>query len=275
MTWHTHSITSWDDLDLRVKAKQSPGGWKMAFRGQSDCAWSLEPSLTRVLREKFLPPHDAHALEQHALEEFTEHAKYVKTHDGRVVRDLPTEKLEWWAMMQHYGAPTRLLDWSLSPYVAAYFAVCDHWDRDGLLWYFSEQAVRARTMIREMTKEIKEVESWFGVYDPQRRHDRLESQRGVFTLSDNLFDSHETIIDKWLNDGIPGRMYGNFRIPAEFKPAILHALTAMGITARSLFGDLDGLGQSIGEFIRLRAAKQPVPMSPRTVLPPKDTHASA
>jgi hypothetical protein len=40
-------------------------------------------------------------------------------------------------VLRHYGAPTRLLDWSLSPYVAAYFAVSEG-DRNGELWAFNE-----------------------------------------------------------------------------------------------------------------------------------------
>ena len=40
----------------------------------------------------------------------------------------------WLFLAQHYGVPTRLLDWTENPLVAAYFAVLDHPDDDGCIW---------------------------------------------------------------------------------------------------------------------------------------------
>ncbi len=52
-------------------------------------------------------------------------------------------------VLRHHDVPTRLLDWSLSPYVAAYFSVCDHDDEDGEIWSFDERLY-----------EIKGGEQW-------------------------------------------------------------------------------------------------------------------
>ena len=51
-------------------------------------------------------------------------------------RDYLRKDITTLMLMQHYGGPTRLLDWSLSPYIAAYFAICEGDDSDGFIWSF-------------------------------------------------------------------------------------------------------------------------------------------
>jgi len=83
------------------------------FRGQSKGDWLLVTSLERAtswapgsLTENIIS--DAFRRQAH---------NYVASHS------LPKDTLEWWALMHHHGAPTRLLDWTESAYVAAFFAL--------------------------------------------------------------------------------------------------------------------------------------------------------
>ncbi len=87
------------------------------FRGHASSDRLLKPSLERVSDRKSA---SWAALELMFLAEFQARApQYVDR------RDLPptTERLAWLALMQHYGVPTRLLDFTYSPYVALYFAL--------------------------------------------------------------------------------------------------------------------------------------------------------
>lgn len=90
-------------------------GW--IFRGVADAQYPLAPSIEREAAER--QREWAH-LELRIYNEFRAGARVHMD-----PRDLPTgdDKLSWLASMQHYGAPTRLLDFTYSPYVALYFAV--------------------------------------------------------------------------------------------------------------------------------------------------------
>jgi len=107
-------------------------GW--FFRGQSRCEWNLlsgmgrrvtGPSLTRQINPL--------AFENSLIGEFKRNFN-SKAHQRPDDLDL----IGWLALMQHYRAPTRLLDWTISPFVALYFATQSLPDEhDGAVWAFN------------------------------------------------------------------------------------------------------------------------------------------
>ncbi len=86
---------------------------RWVFRGHSRLSWRLQPTIERLANEQHISPH----VEKYAEREFKRRAHHY-------ISDLPNDEddLEWVALMQHHGAPTRLLDWTRSAYVAAFFA---------------------------------------------------------------------------------------------------------------------------------------------------------
>jgi hypothetical protein len=101
-------IQSIGDLSREVRGLRSTRqSW--LFRGQADTEWMLEPSVHRG----YSPQQ-----ERYLTNEFR-----VRASGRHFACPMNTDFPGWLALMQHYGLPTRLLDWSYSPLVAAFFSV--------------------------------------------------------------------------------------------------------------------------------------------------------
>lgn len=230
-----------------------------AFRGHADSDWKLEPTLYRRLKEEeqLIDEERAWFVEAQITDQFhnlvspTDPAATDQggfgTPPGLVDSDL-------WIRMQHYGAPTRLLDWSRSVFVALYFAVISEPEKDGAVWVLHGKSVReslrkndTRVVRGHFKKQFigqKKI-GWFEVFAP---FDRLVAQQGLFTISTDIMMDHHRAFDDMHNDEFP---LTKLIIPAKWKPEFLRKLISMNISAASLFPGLDGIGRSIQESIEV------------------------
>ena len=110
---------------------------RWAFRGHASASWRLKTTIERIedeYRDNFRS--DA---EEYILRTFKRRAHHY-------LSNLPkddTDELEWLALMRHHGAPTRLLDWTRSPYVAAFFATAEARPNEpSAVWAIDIAAVR-------------------------------------------------------------------------------------------------------------------------------------
>jgi hypothetical protein len=99
-------------------------GRPLFWRGQAQREWNLSPGVFRGDRNE--------AYETNVVGRFVNRAP--ARHSSIPSLDEKAGRLEWLFLMQHFGLPTRLLDWTESPLVAAYFAVSEHDDADGAIW---------------------------------------------------------------------------------------------------------------------------------------------
>ena len=134
--WPERRVDSWssfvDAIDEVVQPRPKEQN-HFLFRGLADHSWKLTPSLLRRIPDSsIMGKENAVRIEKRALNEFQKHAHLHL--DSSLLQFAKGDLLGWWSLMQHHKAPTRLLDWSSSPYVAAYFSVQSDIMKDGAIW---------------------------------------------------------------------------------------------------------------------------------------------
>ncbi|KDC60102.1 FRG domain-containing protein [Bordetella bronchiseptica] len=124
------------DYTQLVKVVEHAHGF--VFRGQADAEWPLSSSLERAIQDHEPLMKGAELNEYWMLNEFRQKYHLYANHSPEY-----DNKFEWLALLQHHGCPTRLLDFSNSPYVAAYFAVAAA-RQDAAIWAIYDIEARER-----------------------------------------------------------------------------------------------------------------------------------
>jgi hypothetical protein len=246
----------------------------MLFRGQPEVFSNLQPTLARSVQGG---AYDAATLlERRLLKSFRTH--YLDL--DALPSDMPTGKdvsekseVEVLSLMQHYEVPSRLLDWSESVWVAAYFACASSPDKDAELWFVDEtimdltpdempkdkvrQLVASSVGSRPAEYHKKWGMPYIAVIEPMANA-RLKAQQGRLTASDNATVDHAKLFWRLATirhgEEITGNSFGRHVIRAGRKRDILRFLSEeKGISAKSLFPDIVGLGRFLRwEFEALR-----------------------
>ena len=236
------------------------------YRGQTNAEWGLETSFLRMTRHLAKRREEAINLENVARQEFMSKAHlFIDPGNMGKVKTMPC----WWALMQHHGAPTRLLDWTASPYVAAYFATQqDGSESDGAVWCFCHRRLHT-AFVKEygseppdLTKTEDEDPAVEHLHEALRNPEappsvvplafkffssaRMAEQQGRFTMCLRVHQDHVCIATK-----ISTTHLKKIVIPHKIKPDFLAELRRMNITAAALFPGVDGLGRSIAELTSL------------------------
>ena len=167
---------------------------------------------------------------------------------------------EWWALAQHHGLATPLLDWTYSPFVALYFAFEEAGYIDWKTRQFSEPEMRAVCVVpfHLVAGNRSEEHPAPTVFSPRRElGHRLSSQAGVFLrmppgtdLESSVqarFPDETTSNTNWHARAILTRII----IPSKGREDCLKFLNKMNINRMSLFPDLDGASQYINRLWEL------------------------
>lgn len=234
-----------------IKRHRSP----YVFRGQCDRNWDLSTSLIRLGGGRGLG-----RLEGHLLRNFRKYARSNVTG----VQNL----WDWLSLAQHHGLPTRLLDWTFSPYVALHFATVDlRWkDSDAMLWCVNHCAVHQHLpaklrkaldqegsdvftvdLLDQTAPSLKQLEDLsehdFALFlEPPSLDARIVNQFALFSL----MSQPAARLDFWLEKH--PKLVRKVVIPADLKLEVRDKLDQANITERMLFPGLDGLSQWLSRY---------------------------
>ena len=235
---------SWQPLIGRYRST-------FAFRGMADATWALETSLMRM-------GGDFGRLERHLVRNFRKYA-YMEGGEHSSLWNLL-------AQAQHHGLPTRLLDWTYSPYVALHFATDDveRSHLDGAIWcvdYTKTNQLLPESLLAALRQEEADIFStemletvagtlpdfdgsgddpFLVLFEPPSLASRIINQFALFSV----LSSTGVALDEWLKShaGVHRRIV----IPAKLKWEIRDKLDQANVNERVLFPGLEGLCRWLG-----------------------------
>jgi hypothetical protein len=244
---HELRVSTWSEFNAWNASRD---GW--AFRGEHDASWPLISSLARRLAQMKVPRALWREREERALRVFRRKA-HVYLPDRTVLEDT----LRCLAMMQHHGAPTRLLDFTKSPYVAAFFAI-ESALSDSAVYALNTPALAALAPQHDaaLTRDAIDPRQpghferfftagtqplvWFG--EPSEMDRRLVAQSGLLVVPGLLDAPLATLLDTYRSEA---PLIEKVVLAHSMRSSAMHALYRMNITHATLFPDLDGLARSI------------------------------
>ena len=261
---------TWDEFTKQVRGF----GLHHYFRGQRDISWRLESPSDRRLREirdwvdkkpeerqkEFVTARllNFGEVRHETLESFKNYAIGSHGVDASQLRD----HWDWWALGRHHGLLTPFLDWTKSPYVAAFFAFLDFADHTnpgfrsvglyGRAFNNSQEsfvavwALSRDSEVEERNKDLRFIE------DRTDKAYRQRAQSGLFTCL--MHNTHFDVVEYFKSEGLASRLT-RFEIRSQDVVTALADLDLMNINCATMFPDLDGAAMRAnqGDAIRMMA----------------------
>ncbi len=252
------TLDNWDDIHSYARPS-----W--IFRGQKRVADSLSTSFERCCERFEVDPSKRPSVEAELRREFRRTYHEYATHPPA-----PANTLEWLSIMQHHGAPTRLLDFTYSIYVAAYFALEDA-ESDAVVWGINGQwaihesvaqlKANGKPNAEKLLPRFKEGDEQIVdelLFDPPftrlscplnpfRLNERLGIQKGVFLVPGTVTESFMDNLTALPGVGDEANLL-RIVLPRWLPREALKRLHDMNIDRRSLFPGLDGYSQSLSVY---------------------------
>jgi hypothetical protein len=229
-----------------------------AFRGHAGADWKLVPTITRELENRHVNPKYWLEQEHRILWVFQRKVIHYLSNPPHI-----GDTFRWLALMQHSGAPTRLLDFTWSAYVAAFFAL-ESATGDAAVWALNTPALGTFAFgpavadvdwppsPDEAMKPYLKDDARVVIGEPYFKPQRLIAQSGTFICPTDIHQPLENHLAA--RPGLVTKIV--FRGP-EVRKEALAELYRMNISQATLFPDLDGLARSLRYELETHYAYDP------------------
>jgi hypothetical protein len=229
-----------------------------AFRGERDERWPLYSSLSRYFQGFEVAPAAWPEQERRILRIFKR-----KAHQFLEQPPDPADDFQWLALMQHHGAPTRLIDFTWSPYVAAFFAL-ERTLGDGVVWAMNPARVDSSRAPKPSRMDprvpgnfpryfLKGNHRFIWMGEPPTMNRRLIAQSGTFAVPGVL----DIPVEDILTNSDKEEILAKFVMTHAVREVGMRELYRMNITSATLFPDLDGLAKSMAYELEFHWAYNP------------------
>ncbi|MCC6661703.1 MAG: FRG domain-containing protein [Phycisphaerales bacterium] len=281
MPWLRRRITDADKLLHELTRIEAAGA--LACRGDAGANATLYSSLDRALERARIGTEHGYIVEQVLIRRFAGNAGY---HLSPPLQSILDDPLQTMILMRHYGAPTRLLDWTSSIWVAAYAAASERrhdsrgrWS-DAAIWVFDTRAMQrglerhglgaemdrmlgqgpphnlevpmryALLSRRQLGRhKLRPPSPWVVfLYQLRDRFPRLIAQQGFFTVPSRLGLDQARVISTLIDPADEAVPRQCITFPDSIKPRVLQSLERKGITAASMFPGLEGIARHLSEL---------------------------
>ena len=235
-------FVTWDQFKVMVSEHIKTNSGPRLCRGQSDSRWALRTTFHRhangiTFKDYF-----------NIVKELADTIGTIE--DRRIDASDPEINASFLAYLQHHGFPTPLLDWTMSPYIAAYFAFSG----------VNDQAPTSDKVSVWVFDFVKWLKRWKAVYDyniqdshvsvlkpKSSGNKRQVIQQGMYYLWTNVDDMashikhHETLQNE--------EYLRKYDLSVNERFNVMTELEAMGISEYSLFGTTDALCRYFREAV--------------------------
>ena len=239
-----------------------------AFRGQRDASWKVKSTLTRYLEDYKVDKRAWSEQENRILRIFKRKAHLYLDH-------IPPDNddFQWLSIMQHFGTPTRLIDFTWSPYVAAFFAL-ETATSNSAIWaifppyidFSDKQQIRGGAIINPRIQGMREpgnygkfflpgIEPFVITGEPHVMNKRLIAQSGTFAVPGKVDESLEEILrDYARSDETIIKIELDTK---KLRDEALWDLYNMNITYATLFPDINGMAKYLAYELEFHWAYNP------------------
>jgi hypothetical protein len=255
-------LKNWDEFEQQLKeletkrcalSEQFSSSSKHLFRGHGDSRWELDTTLERFFSKRISlsdyyryalvarPKIEAFTSQRWDIPSFDDYLKWLQKRDALSFHDYSA--YDYFAYLRHHGFPSPLLDWSASPYVAAFFAFRHEIRGATHVAIYAYQEYPGGGKVRSSDRPNIYL---LGPYvNSHKRHFLQQSQYTICTeieKQDVYYTPHQKVVS--FNEPHQDLMW-KFSLPITERRYALAQLNRMNINAFSLFGTEDSLAETI------------------------------